>query len=214
MKSCKSAMLLYAVTDRAWEDKKPLTEQIKEAVEGGITCLQLREKDMSDSDFLKEAIDVKKLLENSDIPLIINDNVDIAVKSGAEGVHIGQSDMKLKDVREMVGDRMLVGVSVGTKERAIEAEKDGADYLGVGAVFPTSTKIDADNVPISELKKITESVNIPVVAIGGICEDNILKLKGTGIDGVAVVSAIFGSEDIPLSCKKLKKLSKEMIFNA
>ncbi len=213
MKCDKRKMLLYAVTDRAWTGQRSLKEQIKDAVSGGITCLQLREKDMNDADFLGEALEIKKLLKNTDIPFIINDNVDIAVKCRADGIHVGQTDMAAFDVRNKVGENMLVGVSVQTAEQAVLAEKEGADYLGVGAVFSTSTKLDADTVSLDELKKITDSVNIPVVAIGGICDENILKLKGTGIDGVAVVSAIFASEDIISSTKELKNLAKEMIAN-
>ncbi len=210
MKCDKKYMLLYAVTDRAWTGRKTLAGQIEEAIDGGITCLQLREKDMTDDEFLAEAVDIQELLKGKDIPFIINDNVDVAIKCGADGVHVGQSDMTLTEVRKNVGDDMIIGVSVQTAEQAIEAEKNGADYLGVGAVFSTSTKLDADSVSFDELKRICDNVNIPVVAIGGICEENILKLAGSGVDGVAVVSAIFASDDIKGSCVRLKNLSKEM----
>ncbi|MBQ7793976.1 MAG: thiamine phosphate synthase, partial [Clostridia bacterium] len=192
---------------------KTLTEQIAEAVAGGITCLQLREKEMSDYEFLMEALEVKELLQDKNIPLIINDNVDVALKCGADGIHVGQRDMAANDVRKKVGDGMILGVSVQTVKQAVEAEKNGADYLGVGAVFSTSTKLDADSVSYDELKKICASVNIPVVAIGGIGEHNIKKLSGSGLDGVAVVSAIFASSDIVSACQRLRKLSEEMISN-
>lgn len=213
MKCDKEIMLLYAVTDRAWLGERSLKEQVKEALDGGITCLQLREKDMPDEEFLKEALEIGALCREYKVPFIINDNIDVALRCKADGVHVGQSDMSARDVRRIIGDNMMLGVSAQTVEQAIEAEKNGADYLGVGAVFSTSTKIDADSVSYATLKEICERASIPVVAIGGISEYNILKLKGSGIDGVALVSAIFASDNITDACKKLKKLSEEMVSN-
>lgn len=213
MKCDKEMMLLYAVTDRAWLGERTLKEQVKEALDGGITCLQLREKELSDDDFLEEAIEIGELCRNYNVPFIINDNIDIAVKCKADGVHVGQSDMSAKDVRKIIGNDMILGVSAQTVEQAVEAVENGADYLGVGAVFSTSTKLDADSVSFDTLKDICENVAVPVVAIGGISEYNILKLKGSGIDGVALVSSIFAIENITEACRKLKKLSEEMIEN-
>lgn len=213
MKCDKEIMLLYAVTDRAWLGERSLKEQVKEALDGGITCLQLREKDMTDEEFLKEALEIGALCREYKVPFIINDNIDVALRCKADGVHVGQSDMSAKDVRKIIGNDMMLGVSAQTVEQAIEAEKNGADYLGVGAVFSTSTKLDADSVSFDTLRKICESVSIPVVAIGGISEYNIPELKGSGIDGVALVSAIFASDNITDACKKLKKLSEEMVAN-
>ena len=213
MKCDKEMMLLYAVTDRSWLGGKTLKEQVKEALEGGITCLQLREKDMSDEEFLKEALEIGELCREYKVPFIINDNIDVAVKSKADGVHVGQSDMSAKDVRRIIGDDMILGVSAQTVEQAIEAVESGADYLGVGAVFSTSTKLDADSVSFNTLQEICKNVSVPVVAIGGISGYNILELKGSGIDGVALVSSIFASDDITEACRKLKKLSEEMIEN-
>ncbi len=211
MNTDKKDMLLYAVTDRMWSEKKGLKGQIKEALEGGITFLQLREKELSDEEFLKEALEIKDMVKEYNIPFVINDNVDVAIKCDADGVHVGQSDMKATDVRSKIGKDKILGVSAHTLEEAIEAEKMGADYLGVGAVFSTSTKLDADDVSFETLKEICDSVNIPVVAIGGISKDNILKLKGSHVDGVAVVSAIFASKNITEDTKELLNLSKEMV---
>lgn len=211
MNTDKKDMLLYAVTDRMWSEEKGLKGQIKEALEGGITFLQLREKELSDEEFLKEALEIKDMVKEYNIPFVINDNVDVAIKCDANGVHVGQSDMKATDVRSKIGKDKILGVSAHTLEEAIEAEKMGADYLGVGAVFSTSTKLDADDVSFKTLKEICESVNIPVVAIGGISKDNILKLKGSHVDGVAVVSAIFASKNITEDTKELLNLSKEMV---
>ncbi len=211
MNTDKKDMLLYAVTDRMWSEEKGLKEQIKEALDGGITFLQLREKELSDEEFLKEALEIKDMVKEYNIPFVINDNVDVAIKCDADGVHVGQSDMKATDVRSKIGKDKILGVSAHTLEEAKEAERMGADYLGVGAVFSTSTKLDADDVSFDTLKEICESVNIPVVAIGGISKDNILKLKGSHVDGVAVVSAIFASKNITEDTKQLLNLSKEMV---
>lgn len=211
MRFDKSSMLLYAVTDRAFAKKQTLYEQVNSAIKGGITMLQLREKELSEAEFLKEAEKIKPLCRANDIPFIINDDVDVAVKCGADGVHIGQNDMAAEKVRQIIGNKMILGVSAQTVEQAIKAENAGADYLGVGAVFPTSTKTDALSVSYETLKEICASVSIPVVAIGGICAENIKELSGSGIDGVALVSAIFGAEDIERECEILKKLTREVV---
>lgn len=211
MKDCKKAMLLYAVTDRHWTGIKTLYEQVELALKGGVTCVQLREKELGFNEFLKEAISLKKLCAAYNTPFIVNDNVEIAVKSNADGIHIGQNDMKLCDVRKIVGNDMIIGVSAQTADQARNAERNGADYLGVGAVFNTTTKLDADFVPYSTLKEICESVSIPVVAIGGISADNMMQLSGSNVDGAALVSAIFSADSIESECIKLKQLAEKMV---
>ncbi|MCQ4636851.1 thiamine phosphate synthase [Anaerovorax odorimutans] len=211
MKCDKKTMLLYAVTDRSWTREQTLMQQVEAALKGGATCIQLREKEMSDADFLAEAIEMKELCSRYGVPLIINDNVEVAVKSGADGVHVGQRDMEASQVRKRIGNAMILGVSAQTVSQALLAEENGADYLGVGAVFSTSTKTDAREVSHQTLKEICQAVSIPVCAIGGISRDNLLQLKGSGADGVALVSAIFSSSDIEAECKALRALSQEMI---
>lgn len=209
---CKKEMLiLYAVTDRSWVGKKTLKEQVESAIKGGATCVQLREKNLDETAFFEEAVVIRKLCKEYNVPFIVNDNVEIAVKCKADGIHVGQSDMEAANVRALVGSQMIIGVSAQTKEQALAAQKAGADYLGVGAVFSTSTKLDAADVSYDTLKEICESVEIPVVAIGGINKNNIMKLSGSGADGVAVVSAIFAAENIEKETRELKKLSLEMI---
>ncbi|MBD5146317.1 MAG: thiamine phosphate synthase [Ruminococcus sp.] len=211
MKCSKEVMLLYAVTDRSWVGKQTLYEQVESALKGGATCIQLREKELDETTFLEEAVALKKLCGSYGVPLIINDNIDIAIKCGADGIHVGQSDMEAANVRKAVGDKMIIGVSAQTVEQALAAQSAGADYLGVGAVFPTSTKLDASEVSHQKLKEICAAVDIPVTAIGGINKGNIAELSGTGVDGVALVSAIFAAENIEEECKLLKKLSYEMV---
>ena len=196
-------MLLYAVTDRAWVGTKSLYEQVKEALENGVTCVQLREKELDESDFLKESKQISALCKEYKVPFIVNDNVNIAIACKADGIHIGQEDMELTNVRKLVGEDMIIGVSAHTVEEAIKAQEGGADYIGIGAVFATSTKTDVDVLSFETLRSICEAVDIPTVAIGGIKKDNICKLKGSGIDGVAVVSAIFAAKDIARATKEL-----------
>lgn len=210
MKCKKETMQLYAVTDRMWTGKQTLMEQVEDALKGGATCVQLREKGLDEESFLQEAIEMKALCEKYGVPFIVNDNVDIAIKCKADGIHVGQKDMEAGNVRALVGEGMIIGVSTQTVEQAVAAEKAGADYLGVGAMFSTTTKLDAREVTHEMAKKITDAVDIPVVAIGGINKKNMLELKGTGVDGVALVSAIFGAENIEAECKELKALSEEM----
>lgn len=203
MRLDKKHMLLYAVTDRAWVGTKSLYEQVKEALENGVTCVQLREKELNESDFLKEAKQISTLCKEYKVPFIVNDNVNIAIACKADGIHIGQEDMELTNVRKLVGEDMIIGVSAHTVEEAIKAQEGGADYIGIGAVFATSTKTDVDVLSFETLRSICEAVDIPTVAIGGIKKDNICKLKGSGIDGVAVVSAIFAAKDIATATKEL-----------
>lgn len=211
MKCSKNTMLLYAVTNSKLENNEPLINQCEAALKGGITCLQLREKELDEASFLAEAIEIKKLCKKYNVPLIINDNVNVAIQSGADGVHVGQSDMEVSEVRKLVGDNMIIGVSAHTVEEAKVAEACGADYLGVGAIYETTTKQDATYVSLEELKRICHSVKIPVVAIGGMDKNTISKLSGTGVDGVAMVSAIFATDNIEQECKKLLRLSKDMV---
>lgn len=206
----KHAMLLYAVTDRAWTGEQTLYQQVEAALQGGATCIQLREKELSDEAFLVEAIEMKELCRRYQVPFIINDNVEVAIKSGADGIHVGQHDMQAAQVREQIGPDMILGVSAQTVDQALLAEKNGADYLGVGAVFDTSTKKDADAVSHDTVRAIRRAVSIPICAIGGISKENMLELSGTGIDGVALVSAIFASKDIKRECETLLALSKQM----
>ena len=204
-------MLLYAVTDRAWTGEKTLLEQVKEALDGGITFLQLREKELGEEEFLREAEDIKTLAAAYHVPFIINDNVELALAIGADGVHVGQEDMEAGKVREKLGPDKIIGVSAHSVEEAVKAEKSGADYLGAGAVFSTSTKGDAGALSMETLKAICSSVSIPVVAIGGIKEENILSLKGTGVAGAAIVSGIFARKNIREACVRLRSLAKEMV---
>ena len=211
MKCDNHTMLLYAVTDRAWVGKQTLYQQVESALKGGVTCVQLREKELDDAAFLQEAMEIHALCRQYGVPFFVNDNVDIAIQCHAEGVHVGQEDMAAAQVRQKVGEDMMIGVSVHSVEEALEAVKNGADCLGVGAAFATHTKEDVDVLPRETLQAICAAVNIPVVAIGGIHKENILQLKGTGVDGVALVSAIFGAEDIESECKELKALSEQII---
>ena len=211
MKCDKKTMLLYAVTDRAWTGKQSLYEQVEAALKGGVTCVQLREKELDDEAFLVEAVEIATLCKKYKVPFFINDNVDIAIKCNADGIHVGQEDMIASQVRQKVGEDMMIGVSVHSVEEALEAVKNGADCLGVGAMFSTSTKTDVDVLPKEILKDICEAVDVPVVAIGGIGKGNMLELSGTKVDGVALVSAIFAAEDIESECRLLRKLSEEMV---
>jgi thiamine-phosphate pyrophosphorylase len=202
------AMTLYAVTDRTWVEDTTLMDQVKEALEGGITFLQLREKHLSKEEFIKEAREMKELSKEYKVPFVINDNIEVALAVDADGVHIGQDDMSVEEARKLLGEDKIIGVSAHNVEEAIKAQKGGADYLGVGAVCATSTKKDANVVSKEEIKKICHTVEIPVVAIGGIKKENIKTLEGT--DGVAVVSAIFAAKDIKEDTKQLRSLVEEM----
>lgn len=214
MKSCnckKEDLLLYAVTDRAWTGEQSLYEQCKDALEGGVTMLQLREKNLDEQSFYDEAVEIKKLCNEYGVPFIVNDNVDIGVRVGADGVHVGQSDMQASNVRSLIGEDKILGVSAQTVEQAVKAQENGADYLGVGAVFPTGSKDDAEEITFDTLKAICDAVTIPVVAIGGVALDNIEKLKDSGIVGISVISAIFAAKDITKATKDLYNKTKEIV---
>ena len=173
--------------------------------------MQLREKDLDEEHFLEEAKELQALCRRYGVPFIVNDNVDVALAMGADGIHVGQSDMEAGDVRKLLGPDRILGVSAQTVEQALLAQKRGADYLGVGAVFPTGSKDDADDVSYDTLRAICEAVSIPVVAIGGISQSNVMQLRGSGICGIAVISAIFAQKDIKAATKKLKEITKEMV---
>ncbi len=210
MKFDKKSLLLYAVTDRSWLGTDTLAKQVEMALKGGATFVQLREKHLDHDAFLAEALEVKALCKKFSVPFVINDNVALAQEIDADGVHVGQSDMETGSVREFLGSGKIVGVSAQTVEQALLAQARGADYLGVGAVFPTGSKDDAEDVGIDTLKAICAAVNIPVIAIGGIGPQNVAKLNGCGICGIAVISAIFAQQDITAATKQLRTLTERM----
>lgn len=207
----KKDLLLYAVTDRHWLDGRRLIDVVRESLDGGVTMVQLREKTLEEGKFLEEAKELQALCRERGVPFLVNDNVEIAREMNADGVHVGQSDMEALDVRAILGPDKILGVSAQTVEQAILAEKHGADYLGVGAVFPTGSKDDADDVSYDTLKAICQAVSIPVVAIGGITQQNVEKLAGSGICGVAVISAIYAAKDVKAAAADLKATVKEML---
>ena len=201
----KKDLLLYAVTDRHWLNGRSLRQVVEESLDGGVTMVQLREKQLEEGAFLEEAKELQALCRQRRIPFLVNDNVDIALAMNADGVHVGQSDMEAQDVRKKLGPDKIIGVSAQTVEQALLAQAHGADYLGVGAVFPTGSKDDAVEVPFETLKAICQAVRIPVVAIGGISKANVEQLRGSGICGVAVISAIYGAGDIEGAARELKE---------
>lgn len=210
--SCdKKDLLLYAVTDRSWLNGQTLYEQVEQALKGGVSFLQLREKELEEQAFLEEAKVIQELCKKYQVPFLINDNVELAASIGADGVHVGQSDMVAGAAREKLGPDRIIGVSARTVEEALEAQRQGADYLGVGAVFPTGSKADAVEVDHQVLKEICSAVEIPVIAIGGIGRDNVDQLKGSGICGIAVISAIFAQNDIEAAARELRSLTEEMV---
>lgn len=211
MKFDKNMLLLYAVTDRAWVGRQSLMEQVEEALQAGVTLLQIREKDMEPEAFLEEVRAMKELAARHQVPVIVNDSVEIAMKADADGVHVGQSDMEAGDVRAIIGPDKILGVTARTVEEARRAEAQGADYLGAGAVFGSATKTDASYMDMETLKAICRSVRIPVVAIGGIGKQNIMKLQGSGVCGAAVVSAVFGAEDITKATRQLREKAEQMV---
>lgn len=206
----KEALELYLVTDSTWLYGRTMCEVVEAAIKRGVTCVQLREKDLAPDDFYKEATVIKELCRIYKRPFIINDNLQVALRCDADGLHIGQEDGLIKDIRQEWKDRIL-GVSVQTLTQAIEAEKDGADYLGVGTMFQTSTKNDAIQVTINTLRDICQRVSIPVVAIGGIQKENMIKLENTGISGIAVVSAVLAAENIGEATLQLKELTEKVV---
>ncbi len=207
----KKDLLLYAVTDQSWLEGHTLYEQVEKAIRGGVTFVQLREKNLEQEAFLREAKEIQGLCRSYGIPFVINDNVALAREIGADGVHVGQSDMKAQDVRAILGKDKIIGVSAQTVEQALLAQRQGADYLGVGAVFPTGSKADAVEVDHQVLQEICRAVDIPVIAIGGITEENVTTLAGSGICGIAVISAIFAKPDITAAAAGLRKKTEEML---
>ena len=208
----RKAMLLYAVTDQMWlKEGEKLADVVETVLQNGATFLQIREKDLVEDAFEAEAERLKVLCTQHRVPFLVNDSVEIAVRCDADGVHVGQSDIKGRDIRAIIGPDKILGISAGTVEEAVAAEKAGADYIGVGAVFATSTKKNARSMTMDALKEIVSSVSIPVVAIGGISAENISRLSGSGVDGVAVVSAIFAAEDPGKATADLLKLAEEMV---
>ena len=207
----KEDLLLYAVTDRSWLNGETLYAQVEKALKGGVTFVQLREKALDEQAFLEEAKEIQKLCAQYHVPFVINDNVEIAAQIGEDGVHVGQSDMEAGDVREKLGPDRIIGVSAQTVEQAVRAQERGADYLGVGAVFQTGSKADAVEVSHETVRAITEAVDIPVIAIGGITKDNVSELSGTGICGIAVISAIFAQEDIEGAARVLKERTEAAV---
>ena len=210
-KELAEKLLLYAVTDRHWLGERTLYEVVRDSLDGGVTFLQLREKNLDEDSFYEEAVRLQAMAREYKVPFVINDNVEIAVRMHADGVHVGQDDMEAGNVRALIGPDKILGVSAQTVEQAVLAEQQGADYLGVGAVFPTASKDDAVDVPFETLKAICEAVTIPVVAIGGITLENTPELAGTGICGIAVISAIYAQKDIREAASALKKVTAETV---
>ena len=210
-KELAEKLLLYAVTDRHWLGERTLYEVVRDSLDGGVTFLQLREKNLDEDSFYEEAVRLQAKAREYGVPFVVNDNVEIAVKMNADGVHVGQSDMEAGNVRALIGPDKILGVSAQTVEQAVLAEKRGADYLGVGAVFPTGSKDDAEDVPFETLKAICEAVSIPVVAIGGITQENTPELAGSGICGIAVISAIYAQKDIRAAASDLKKVTFDTV---
>ncbi|MDY6428990.1 MAG: thiamine phosphate synthase [Synergistales bacterium] len=210
MRLNKKDLILYAVTDRTWLNGRKLYGDVEKAIRGGATLIQLREKNLTHEEFKAEALEIQQLCKKYSVPFIINDDVELAHEIDADGVHVGQDDMEAGNVRNLIGGEKILGVSVQTPEQAVLAESKGADYLGAGAVFHTNSKLDAADVSHETLKKICASVKIPVVAIGGINAKNINQLAGTGIAGVAIISAIFAADDIEKSARELRNLSGDL----
>jgi thiamine-phosphate pyrophosphorylase len=208
----RSAMQLYAVTDRAWTGEHTLMQQVEAALKGGVTMVQLREKTLDRESFFEEALEMRRLCGRYGVPFIVNDDVEIAIACGADGVHVGQSDLEAGKARKLLGKSRIIGVTAKTPEQARAAEAAGADYLGCGAMFVTSTKPDALNITYAQLAEVCASVSIPVVAIGGITGENMPTLKGCGAAGAALVSAIFSARDIEAECRMLKGLTAEVFL--
>lgn len=204
-------LLLYAVTDRRWLRGETLYSQVEKALKGGVTFVQLREKELEEEQFLEEALEIGKLCRSCGVPFVINDNVTVAAGADADGVHIGQDDMDIRSVRAMLGPDKLIGVSVHTVEEALAAEEAGADYLGTGSAFSTGTKRDAKLLPDGMIRDICSAVKLPVIAIGGIEKDNVHKLRGNGLCGIAVVSAVFGQPDITQACRELREQAEQIV---
>ena len=211
MKFSAQNLLLYAVTDRAWVGRQTLLEQIESALKGGATLVQLREKDLPRLDYIREAAQATALCHRYGIPLIVNDSLEVALKSGADGVHVGIEDQPVAEIRRQAGKGFLIGATAKTVEQARAAQAAGADYLGVGAVFPSPTKKNAIRITTGQLREICASVSIPCVAIGGISRENLPALAGGGMDGFALVSAIFSQPDIEAACRELRALAERTV---
>lgn len=210
MKLSPENLRLYAVTDRSWLNGRTLAEQVSEAIDGGATIIQLREKTLSEEEFLAQAKELVLLCHSKNVPLIINDNVEIALASGADGVHVGQDDLACEKARALLGPDKIIGVSAHNPEEALAAYKQGADYLGCGAAFGSATKTDAHPITRETLQAVTAAVPIPVVAIGGITRENLNQLNGCGLAGAAVISAIFAQPDIKAAAEELYRMTGEL----
>jgi thiamine-phosphate diphosphorylase len=211
MRLKREKCLLYAVTDRSWLRGQTLAQQVEAALRGGVTMLQLREKNLDEEAFEREARVIQDLCRSFDVPFIINDNVELAKRLNADGVHVGQSDQAAAEVRAYLGADKIIGVTAKTVQQALDAEKAGADYLGSGAVFGTATKPDAKPLSLDRFQEICESVTIPVVAIGGVSRENIMALRGRKMSGVAVVSGIFAAQDIEEETRGLLLAARELV---
>ena len=211
MRIQRENLLLYAVTDQAWVGRQTLLEQIEDALRSGATCVQLREKSLEKEAFTAEARAVLALCRRYGAPLIINDRVDVALESGADGVHVGIEDAPVAEIRQKTGPDFIIGATAKTVEQARAAEAAGADYLGVGAVFPSPTKQNAIRITAEELRAICASVSIPAVAIGGITRENMGELRGCGMAGIAVVSALFSAADIRAAARELRAAAADLI---
>lgn len=204
-------MLLYAVTDRTWLQGARLADQVEQCVKAGVTFVQLREKNLDFDSFVQQAREIKAVTDRYKVPFVINDNPQVAKAVDADGVHVGQGDLSPAEIRKILGTDKIIGVSAKTVEQALRAQEEGASYLGVGAAFSTSTKLDACTISLERYREITSNVSIPVVAIGGIGPNNALRLQGTGIDGIAVVSAIFAQLDITAATRHLLQLARQVV---
>ena len=211
MKLNKESMLVYAITDRHWTGTQTLEQQVEEVLKNGATFLQIREKNMTHDELVKEAVRIKEIAARYNIPVVIDDDIYAVMEAGVDGVHIGQNDMDYVEARKLLGDDKIIGMTAPSVALAKKAEELGADYIGAGAVFNTSTKKDTKPLELSTLKEICNSVSIPVVAIGGIDHSNVRKLKGTDIDGVAVISALFGASDPGEATRELVSIMKDII---
>ena len=208
----RRSMLLYAISDRTWlKEGESLADVCRRVLDSGATFLQIREKDLEPGRFAQEAEELRQLCQRRNVPFVVNDSVEIALSCGADGVHVGQSDLRGRDIRALIGPDRILGISAGTVAEAKAAQEAGADYIGVGAVFGTSTKKDARNLTVEALRDIVRAVSIPVVAIGGIQRENLLSLTGSGVDGVALVSAIFAAPDVETASRELRALSEAMV---
>lgn len=211
MRFHKDMLLLYAITEERGNRKRPLSEMVKEVLEGGVTILQLREKHLSDEELMTEALEIKELCHSYGVPLIINDNVDLALRCGADGVHVGIEDTPVAEIRAKAGKDFIIGATAKTVEQATAAELAGADYIGVGAVFPSPTKQNAVRISNAQLHEITSSVSIPAVAIGGITLENVSQIDCSTLSGIAVVSAVFGAKNITKAAKELKAKANALV---